>query len=196
MTSPDVTLSDSPTSPHAPHAPHAPHRAAAPAVGLDRSGVDTGLLVIRLVIGLSLAAHGAQKLFGWFDGNGLSGTEQFFASVGYPSAHAMAVVAGLSEALGGLGLALGLLTPLAGAAALGTMINAIAVTWHDGYLSPGGFEYAFVLAAAAGAIALTGPGRYAVDRALPVLREHRLAHGVFAVALAVVTASVVLLLRS
>ncbi|GAA2080689.1 DoxX family membrane protein [Streptomyces albiaxialis] len=191
MNSPDVTLSDSPTSPHTPRS-----RAAAPPAADSSTGLDTGLLVIRLVVGLSLAAHGTQKLFGWFDGNGLDGTEQFFASVGYPSAGAMAVVAGLTEALGGLGLALGLLTPLAGAAVLGTMINAIAVTWDDGYLSPDGFEYAFVLAAAAGALALTGPGRYAVDRALPVLREHRVSHGVFAVTLAAVTATVVLLMRS
>src|SRR5690606_15400585 len=90
---------------------------------------DTGLLVLRLALGLTMAAHGAQKLFGWFGGGGLEGTGQFFAMSGYPAGETMALIAGLTETLGGLALAVGLLTPLAGAAVLGTMINAMAVKW-------------------------------------------------------------------
>src|SRR5262245_53302210 len=86
---------------------------------------NIGLLILRLAVGLTMAAHGTQKLFGWFNGGGLDGTGQFFSSVGYPSGKTMAVIAGLSETLGGLGLTLGLITPLAGAAVAGTLINAL-----------------------------------------------------------------------
>ncbi|MGW0570262.1 DoxX family protein [Streptomyces tauricus] len=156
---------------------------------------DVGLLVLRLVLGLTLAAHGAQKLFGWFGGGGIEGTGQFFAKSGYPSGEAMAVIAGLSEVSGGLGLIFGLLTPLAGAAVLGTMINALAVKWGGGFFAPEGVEYEVLLAAAATGLALTGPGRLAVDRYLPGLRAHRLMYGVVAVVLAVVLAGLVLLIR-
>ncbi|SES21949.1 DoxX family protein [Streptomyces qinglanensis] len=166
---------------------------AAPA---EQSGQDAGLLVLRLVVGLTMAAHGSQKLFGWFEGGGLDGTAQFFASSGYPAARTMALVAGLTEVLGGLGLALGLLTPLAGAAVFGTMLNALAVKWGGGFFAPQGVEYELLLTAAAAALALTGPGRLAADRVLPLPRPHRLVHGAAALALGAVLAGLVLLLRS
>ncbi|MGW3043600.1 DoxX family protein [Kitasatospora sp. NPDC001159] len=156
---------------------------------------DAGLLLLRLVLGLTMAAHGSQKLFGWFGGGGIDGTGQFFTVSGYPAGNAMAVVAGLTEVLGGVGLAVGLLTPLAGAAIVGTMVNAIAVTWGGGFFAPKGDEYELLLTAGAAALALTGPGRYAVDRFLPVLRAHRLAHGAVAVLVGLATAGVILLLR-
>ncbi|MFF5923218.1 DoxX family protein [Streptomyces flavochromogenes] len=156
-----------------------------------------GLLVLRLAVGLTMAVHGGQKLFGWFGGGGVDGTAQFFTSVGYPSGKAMALVAGLTETLGGLGLALGLLTPLMAAGLLGTLVNALAVKTDAGFsfFAPQGVEYELLLTTAAVVLALTGPGRYAVDRFLPVLRSHRLAHGVLAVALGVVVAAVVLVVR-
>lgn len=157
---------------------------------------DVGLLVVRVVLGLTVAAHGAQKLFGWFGGGGLEGTGQFFTTIGYPSGRTMAAIAGLTETLGGLGLALGLLTPLAGAAVLGTMINALAVKWGGGFFAPQGVEYEVLLIAGAAGLALTGPGRIAADRFLPGLRAHRLGHGVAAVVLAVVLAGLVLLVRN
>ncbi|MGK5449709.1 DoxX family protein [Streptomyces radiopugnans] len=157
---------------------------------------DAGLLLLRLALGLTMAAHGAQKLFGWFGGGGVEGTGQFFASLGYPSPEATAVVAGLTETAGGLALALGLLTPLAGAAVLGTMVNAVAVKWGGGFFAPQGVEYELLLAAGAASLTLSGPGRWAVDRALPVLRSHRLSHGAAAVVLAVVVAGATLLARS
>ncbi|MFD9572386.1 DoxX family protein [Streptomyces sp. NPDC059982] len=158
---------------------------------------DAGLLLLRVVLGLTVAAHGVQKLFGWFDGGGLSGTGQFFTASGYPAGEAMAAVAGLTETLGGLALAVGFLTPLAGAAVLGTMINAAAVHGPGSFFAPKGMEYEFLLAAAAAALTLTGPGRYAVDRLLPVpaLRTHRLSLGAQALALGVVLAAVTLLVR-
>lgn len=157
---------------------------------------DSGLLLLRLALGLTVAAHGAQKLFGWFGGGGLEGTGQFFEMSGYPAGETMALIAGLSETLGGLALALGLLTPLAGAAVFGTMINALAVKWGGGFFAPAGVEYELLLAAGAAGLALTGPGRLAVDRFLPGLRAHRLGYGVAAVALGAVSAGLVLLIRN
>lgn len=156
---------------------------------------DVGLLLTRLALGLTMAAHGAQKLSGWFGGGGITGTGQFFTMSGYPSGETMAVVAGLSELLGGLGIAAGLLTPLAGAAVVGTLVNALAVKWGGGFFAPQGVEYELLLAAAGAGIALTGPGRYAVDRFLPVLRAHRLAYGTVAVAVGLVLSVPFLFLR-
>lgn len=182
MTSPLGTLQSARLGPPTRHAP-SPH------------GYDTGLLLLRIALGLTMAVHGAQKLLGWFNGPGLDGTAQFFTMSGYPAGKTMAVVAGLSETLGGLGLVAGLLTPLAAAAVVGTMINALAVKWGGGFFAPKGVEYELLLTAGAAALALTGPGRYALDRALPGLRAHRAVHGVAALVLGVVLAGVVLLLR-
>ncbi|MGW3247868.1 DoxX family protein [Streptomyces sp. NPDC001070] len=154
---------------------------------------DTGLLLLRLSLGLTMAGHGSQKLFGWFSGGGLTGTGQLFTSLGYPSGKAMAVVAGLSELLGGLGLVLGLLTPVAAAAVVGMMVNAISVKWHGGFFAPNGMEYELVLAAGATALALTGPGRLAADHHVPGVRDHRIGFGIASVALGVLIAVVVLL---
>ncbi|UNS97414.1 DoxX family membrane protein [Streptomyces tubbatahanensis] len=163
-----------------------------------RSAHDAGLLLLRLALGLTMAAHGSQKLFGWFDGGGLAGTEQFFQSAGYPAAGAMAVVAGLTETLGGLGLALGLLTPLAGAAVFGTLLNALAVKWGGGFFAPEGVEYELLLTLAAAALTLAGPGRLAADSALPLPApwRHRLSHGAAALVLGAVVAGALLLVRS
>ncbi|MFE2275085.1 DoxX family protein [Streptomyces lavendulae] len=160
----------------------------APAPAATSTAHDAGLLLLRVVLGLTVAAHGVQKLFGWFDGGGITGTGQFFTASGYPAGETMAVVAGLTETLGGLALAVGLLTPLAGAAVHGP----------GAFFAPKGMEYELLLAVAAAALTLSGPGRFAVDRLLPVpaLRNHRLALGAQALALAVVLAAVTLLVRS
>ncbi|MDH6127018.1 DoxX family membrane protein [Kitasatospora sp. GP82] len=170
-------------------------QATAPRSAASPHAYDAGLLLLRLALGLTMAAHGSQKLFGWFGGGGLDGTGAFFTMSGYPAGKAMAVVAGLTETLGGLGLAVGLLTPLAGAALVGTMVNALAVTWGGGFFAPKGVEYELLLTAAAAALTLTGPGRLALDRFLPGLRSHRLAYGAASVVLGLATASVILLLR-
>ncbi|MFD9333939.1 DoxX family protein [Streptomyces sp. NPDC060028] len=190
MTSPSVTS----TKPQA--AAPAVSSPTATALSLSTPGHDVGLLLLRLVLGLTMASHGSQKLFGWFDGGGISGTGQFFTASGYPAGDAMAVIAGLTETLGGLGLAVGLLTPLAGAAVVGTMINAIAVHGTGAFFAPKGIEYELLLTVGAAALALTGPGRYAADRFLPVLRAHRLAYGALALLLAVVLAGGLLLVRN
>ena len=111
--------------------------------------------------------HGTQKLFGWFGGAGRRGTGALFEMLGYRPGHAFAVLAGLSEAGGGTLLALGLLTPLAGAAILGVMINAASALRGRGpWVTNGGWEYPIVLATIGASFALAGPGAAAVDHAV------------------------------
>jgi putative oxidoreductase len=174
--------------------PQTTTRAAAAGGASLAQPADAGLLVLRVVAGLTMAAHGTGHLLGWFGGPGLDGTAGFFAQSGYRSSSLMAVVAGLSETLGGIGLAVGLLTPLAAAAIIGAMINAIAVKWNGGFFIPAGFEYELVMATVAASIAIAGPGRFAIDRAVPALRAHRISYGVTAIVLGVVVAGLTLVL--
>jgi putative oxidoreductase len=127
--------------------------------------MDIGLLILRIVLGLGLAAHGSQKLFGWFGGHGIAGTGGFFDSMGFRPGKVMAVVAGLGEAAGGLGLALGMLTPLSAALVIATMLVAIfGVHIHNGFfVMKQGYEYNLTLIAGALALAFVGPGRISVD---------------------------------
>ncbi|MEU9762476.1 DoxX family protein [Streptomyces sp. NPDC047987] len=130
------------------------------------SAADCGLLLIRLTFGLLMAGHGAQKLFGLFGGHGLTATGTGFESLGFRPGKLFAVIGGGSEFLGGLGLALGLFTPLAAAALIGVMINAmVTVTGAHGlWDTDGGVEYNVCIAVVALSIAAIGPGRLAVDR--------------------------------
>lgn len=130
--------------------------------------MSIGLLILRLVVGLSLAAHGAQKLFGWFGGHGLAGTGKFLEQLGFRPGRAHAVQAGIAEAVGGLFLAAGLLTPFAAAAVVAVMlVAAVSVHVKNGFFAQGGgYEYTLVLGAAALALAFTGPGAVSVDQAL------------------------------
>ena len=74
--------------------------------------MDVALLVLRVTVGLLVAAHGAQKLFGWFGGGGLRGTSKFMASLGFRPAVGWTAIGSLAEFAGGLLLALGLFSPL------------------------------------------------------------------------------------
>jgi putative oxidoreductase len=127
-------------------------------------------LIVRLVTGITLAAHGSQKLFGWFGGGGIAGTTPFFERLGLRPGRLHAALAGLAETAGGLLLAAGLLTPFAAAAILGVMVVAVgSVHWGKGFfLNTGGFEYNLALAAGALAVAFTGPGAISLDRALAI----------------------------
>jgi putative oxidoreductase len=129
--------------------------------------MDTGLFLLRIVVGVLLAGHGAQKLFGWFGGHGLEGTGGFFHGLGYKPGKRWAFVAGMSEFGGGLLLALGLFTPLAAAAIIGTMFNAVmSVHVKNGpWASNGGWEYNLVIATSAAAVAFIGPGAASLDNA-------------------------------
>lgn len=134
--------------------------------GSPRSTLDVGLLALRVGVGGTLFAHGAQKLFGWFGGQGLEATAGAFDGMGFRPGKASARAAGLGEASGAL-IALGAATPMAGAAAAGTMIGAASAHTSGGFFATaGGYEYPAMLGLAAGALALTGPGKLSVDAVL------------------------------
>ena len=127
--------------------------------------MEIGILLLRVTVGLTLAAHGAQKALGWYGGYGPTATGQFFESLGFRPGRRHALLAGWSEIFGGVLLAIGLLTPLAAAIAAAVMIVAAAlVHWKNGFFSTGGgYEYNLLLGVAALAVAFTGPGAISVD---------------------------------
>lgn len=124
-----------------------------------------GLLLIRLVFGLTFAGHGAQKLFGWFGGHGLKGTAGWMESIGLKPGKAMAIAAGVSELVGGILFAVGLWTPFAALLMVVSMIVAIAkVHGPNGYwATQNGYEYNLAIIVVAIGVALIGPGQYALD---------------------------------
>ena len=127
-----------------------------------------GLLILRLVVGLTMMAHGAQKLFGWFGGYGLTGTGGFLEQLGFIPGRRNALFAGLAEFLGGLLLALGFATPLAATLIISVMFVAVAtVHVKNGYFNQNqGYEYNLTLAVVALSVALIGAGPLSVDGAL------------------------------
>jgi putative oxidoreductase len=130
--------------------------------------MDSGLLVVRVVFGLVMAAHGAQKVFGWFGGYGLAGTGGFFEQLGFKPGRTFAALAGATEIASGLLVATGLLGPIGPALMLSVMVVAIAtVHWANGlFAQNNGIEVPLLYSTAAVAIALTGYGAYSLDAAL------------------------------
>ena len=126
------------------------------------------LLILRLVAGGLFAAHGSQKLFGWFGGHGLVGTGQFFDGLGLRPGRHQALAAGLSEFLGGLLLALGLFTPVAAVLIISVMTAAvIAVHFEKGvWNTNGGYELNLLYAVIAFALAGVGAGHWSLDHVL------------------------------
>lgn len=130
--------------------------------------MNEALLLLRLVFGLTLAAHGSQKLFGWFGGYGLSGTGGFMESLGFRPGRLFAFAAGFSEFTGGLLIALGFLGPIGSMFVIATMLVAtVTVHWKNGFFAmSNGIELTMLYAVAAAAIALAGPGRFSIDTLL------------------------------
>src|SRR5229473_732774 len=126
--------------------------------------MDIGLLLLRLTVGLTLAAHGTQKLFGWFGGPGLDGTGKALAMLGFQGRR-HALMAGLVEAGGGVLLAVGFLTPAAAALVVSVMfVAAVSAHIKQGFfMSSGGYEYTLVLGVAGLTVAFTGPGALSLD---------------------------------
>ena len=127
--------------------------------------MDTGLLIARMVFGLLMAAHGTQKLFGWFGGYGLAGTGGFFEQLGFRPGRFFAATAGAAELAAGLLVAVGLLGPLGPALIVSVMLVAIAtVHWQHGiFAQNNGIEVPLLYAVAAVTLALTGFGAFSLD---------------------------------
>jgi putative oxidoreductase len=138
----------------------------------DAPMVGAGLLVVRLVLGPLMAAHGAQKLFGWFGGPGLRETGAGMEHLGFRPGLPFALAAGWTEFAAGVLVMLGLLGP-AGPALMVSVMLVAAVSAHlrNGlWAQKGGYELALLYAAGAFALALTGPGEYSADAALGLTR--------------------------
>lgn len=133
--------------------------------------VDVGLLVLRVVLGVIFAAHGAQKLFGSFGGPGLKGVAGFHEQLGIRPPYLMAVLAGLAEFIGGILIAVGFLTSLAAVALILVMaVAALTVHLKNGFFSQnGGYEYNLALAAMALTLLIAGAGAFSVDAALGII---------------------------
>jgi putative oxidoreductase len=147
--------------------------------------MDLGRTALRFVIGPLFVGHGTQKLFGWFGGHGLDGTGAFFEQLGLKPGRRQATSAGASEAVGGVLLTLGALTPVAAGLITGTMITAIRkVHFAKGpWNTSGGYEYNATLIAAMLALTEAGPGRPSVDEAVfPRLKGNGWALAQFAAA--------------
>ncbi len=148
--------------------------------------MDIALLILRITVGLYVAAHGAQKLFGWFGGPGLQGTEGFLGGMlGFRPARVWAPAVSLAEVGGGLLMALGLLGPLGPIGVASSMITAtIVVHWAKGpWGSEGGYEQTLTNLAVAVAVAITGVGGYSVDALLGISIPLWISLGVAALAL-------------
>jgi len=156
--------------------------------------MSIGIFIIRMVVGLLFVGHGGQKLFGWFDGKGIRGTESWLSSLGLRPARPLAFLVGVSELGGGILFALGLLNPLGSLGIIASMIMAIAlVHWPNVWSTQNGFEYPLVNLAVASGIALTGPGFYSLDAlantGLPM-------PGTFLIGLALVVISSIVILQT
>jgi|SRR5690625_228603 len=145
---------------------------------------DLALLIVRLVVGVLMMGHGAQKLLGWFGGHGLAGTTGWLESMGLRPAGLWALSAGVAEMGGGLLLALGLLTPLGAIGVGAAMLMAILLVHGTKlWVTDGGGEYNLVLVVTSIALILTGPGAYSLDAALGIALDPTLVIAVAVLAL-------------
>ncbi|MBQ1115994.1 MULTISPECIES: DoxX family membrane protein [unclassified Streptomyces] len=129
--------------------------------------MDTGILILRLLVGLLVAGHGVQKISSHLGGRGLEGGTEEFRADGFRGGRLTALAAGGGQIGSGLLLAAGLLTPLAAAGVIGVMTVALTVKWHNGlWVQNDGYEYPLVLIGTAAALAATGPGAWSLDAPL------------------------------
>ncbi len=159
--------------------------------------MSIAFLIVRLILGLGLAAHGSQKLFGWFGGGGVAGTGKFFEGLGFRPGVAFALMAGLGETVGGLLTLLGLGGALGPVLIVTVMLVAIA-TVHIGngfFNSNGGWELPASNIAAALALAFAGPGSYSLDAALGLSFLYNPLHVWYALGAAVIVAALNVLAR-
>jgi len=133
---------------------------------------DGTLTLMRLVLGVVFFAHGAQKMLGWWGGNGFSGTMGYFTHSGIPAPLAFLAIA--AEFFGGMGLVVGLLSRVAAFGIVVNMLvavltvhlpNGLFMNW-SGAQKGEGFEYHLLAIALGIAIMVKGGGAVSMDRAL------------------------------
>ena len=163
----------------------------------DAVTLGTGLLLARLVFGVLMVAHGGQKLFGWLGGYGIAGTAGFFEQLGFRPGRLFVITASLSEMVGGVLIALGLLGPVGPALLLSVMIvAAVSVHWKGGlFAATNGIEVPLLYATGAVALAFTGPGLFSLDTVLGIDHTWAPALKVLALAVGAVGGTVNLLAR-
>jgi putative oxidoreductase len=142
-------------------------------VSRDRPAVDLSLLLVRVIVGVIFFLHGAQKVFGWYDGPGLQKTVEMFEKMGTPAAVGYLVAIG--ECFGGLGLIVGFLSRFSAAANIVIMLGAIAMVHgeHGFFLQNKGYEYNLALIGLLLPVLIAGPGHYAIGRFLPLPKSAR-----------------------
>ncbi|HBZ93711.1 DoxX family protein [Pseudomonas sp. UBA7530] len=135
---------------------------------ITASQAGFGITVLRIIAGITFAAHGAQKLFGWFGGYGLAGVAQWMESIGLAPGYLMALMAGSAEFFGGVALIIGLLVRPAAAVLAVTMLVAIfTVHLANGFfMSNNGYEFALALLAISVALVFEGAGKLSIDSKL------------------------------
>ncbi|HXF34723.1 MAG TPA: DoxX family protein [Candidatus Acidoferrales bacterium] len=160
-------------------------------------GLEYGLLIVRLALGLAIAAHGAQKLFGWFGGYGIAGTGGFFESLGFRPGKLFAAAAGSSEFFGGILIVLGLFGGVGPMLVLSTMLVAmLTVHVKNGFWATNnGIEVPFIYATGAVAIAFASFGAISLDAWLGLALTSKPAIVWGLLALGVVGALLMLLVR-
>lgn len=133
----------------------------------DRPIIDICLLIMRVVVGVIFAAHGAQKMFGVFGGHGLAETVKQMGPIGY--------LVAIGEFFGGLGLIVGFLTRFSAASLIVIMLGAIGMVHAKNgfFLDKGGFEYNLALIGLLTPILLAGPGYHSLGRCLPLPKSSK-----------------------
>jgi putative oxidoreductase len=155
--------------------------------------MNTALLIARLFFGLGLAAHGTQKLFGWFGGYGLDGTGGFFESLGFRPGRFFAAAAALGETVGGVLLAIGLFGPVGPALMFLVMMVATSIHVKNGFFATNnGIELPMLYAMGALVLAFTGPGIYSFDQIFNLLWLSNDYNAAVAIGIAVAMGAVVI----
>jgi len=158
--------------------------------------MNMAVLVTRLFFGLGIAAHGTQKLFGWFGGHGLDGTSGFFETIGFRPGRLFAAAAALGETVGGVLLAIGLFGPVGPALMFLVMIVAASIHVKNGFFATSnGIELPMLYAMGALALAFTGPGAYSFDQIFDLRWLSNEQNASLAIGIAIGVGAVMILIR-